>query len=213
MTEEERRQKIYAEINAREVLMAHEGEDGQTKHEPPSTFLQRFIVWGLAIILLIGVIAVPYLLIAGLLSVFGNGWSDRRPVPNDKVLIEYIEVAGECAEDHVKDSAPYTGRIQHSRHVTTGDHAVVGSVFHSRDYTDEARTGRLSDPYRYEPPSSITFTHLRPADVQGDILHLTGVSDVGADEESRRLGYRATCTLRVTRRLDHRPSQQEEIAQ
>jgi hypothetical protein len=213
MTEEERRQKIYTEINSRAALMAREREDGQTKSQQPLTFLQRFIAWGLAIILLIGVITLPSLLIVGLLYVFGNGWSKRQQLPNDEFLVEYIKVAGECAEDHVKDSAPYTGSIEHSRNVTTGDHSGSGYVIHRRDYTDDAWTERLSDPYRYEPPFTITFTNLRPAELQGEILHLTGVSNFLADEESRRPTYRATCTLRVTRRLDHRPSQPEEIAQ
>jgi hypothetical protein len=173
---------------------------------------ERFIVVGRAIILLVGFIALPSLLIMGLAYMFGDSRSKQQSL-NDTSLIEYIEVAGECAEDHVKDSAPYTGSIEHWRNVTTGDHSGFGHVIHSRDHTDEAWAASFNDLYRYKPPFTITLFDFRPADLQGEILHLTGVSNFLADDGPLRPTYRATCTLRVIRRLDHRPSQQEEIVQ
>jgi hypothetical protein len=217
MTAEERRQKIIADTNAVAAQLAREREEARTRpsmtRPPPSKGSQL-----LTIVMVMGLFAFLWIVIGGF-YLLENIWPDlledplesrRQGVPHQE-LVEYVEVEGECAETHVKVSAPYTGQLRHSRDVTTGHQSVSGYVNHRRDY--DARMKRPRDPYRYEPSRAIGFTRLRPEDVQGDVLQLAGVSEYHADEESRRPSYHATCTLRVTRRLDHQPSQQEETAQ
>jgi hypothetical protein len=212
MTPEERLQKIYAEINARAAQMAREQEESRrlplAAGPPPSKGSQL-----LAIAMLISIFGSPLILL-GVLFILHRVLEkdERRGLPH-RELVEYIEVEGECAEDHVKESAPYTGHIEHLRNVTTDYHFASGYVTRRRSYTHEALMGRRSNPYRYEPSFAIGFANLRPEDLQGEVLRLAGLSEFLADEESGRPSYRATCTLRVTRRLDHRPSRQEEPAQ
>jgi hypothetical protein len=36
-----------------------------------------------------------------------------RPLKDRPIIVEYIEIEGVCAEDHVKELAPYAGSIEH----------------------------------------------------------------------------------------------------
>jgi hypothetical protein len=212
MTPEERRQKIYAEINARAELMAREREKAKAKNRQPLTRKQKIMAWGFAIAMIIGLFALSYVLL-GVLSLASKALrtDERQGVPRWE-LVEYIEVEGECAEDHVKESARYVGHLEHSRNPTMDYHFGWGHVTLRRD-DRHLWLARSRDPYSYEPSFTIGFSQLRPEQLQGDVLHLAGLSEYITDEESRRPSYRATCTLRVSRRLDHRPSRQEETAQ
>jgi hypothetical protein len=223
MAADERRQKIYAEINARAARMAHEQEGATTKTKPPLTRRQEITAWVLAIGMLIGLLAIPYLFVWG-----GTLIIDRmsRIIPalgkdygrgtNPWHILESIEVEGECSEDHVKDATLYEGTIRHMRHRTTDAQEWSGFVALSHAFRFEALERSLHDRrarYAYQPPSTIWLHDLRPEDLEGDILHLAGISESFSDGDTYRRGYDASCTLRVTRRLDHRASQPVETAQ
>ena len=133
-----------------------------------------------------------------------------------KLPYEYVEVLGvegECAEDHVKEAAPYAGRLNHVRSLKTGNYMAFGYVTLPNAVHFRGLTSGPFDPYRYEPPYTIGFPDLTPDNLQGDLLQLAGVSEYLADEESRRPRYRATCTLRVIERQSHRPAWQEDTRQ
>ena len=218
MTPEERRQKIIADINAVAAQLDHEHAQARRRPELPHIPRSRSTLFW-EIVLAIGLFCGPVILFGGLYLgsfIWPSLWGKDGPLSSERQLrklpyeyIETLDVEGECAEDHVKVSAPYTGRIEHSRDVTTGTYSASGYVTLSQDYRREARMKRPRDPYRYEPSRAIGFTRLRPEDLQGDVLQLAGRSEYLEDEMSRP-SYRATCTLRVIERRDHRPALQEE---
>jgi hypothetical protein len=128
-------------------------------------------------------------------------------------FIEYLEVAGECFEDHVKQPAPYTGSIVHWYNVTKDYHSRYGSVHHTRELDTEKFAERTKRPYKYYPPFTIQFNDLQQEDLKGDELRLAGVSTDYQEYKSTAVTvymYESTCFLRVVRRLDHIPSTQEE---
>ncbi|SRR6266498_4317441 len=130
----------------------------------------------------------------------------RRSKDTHKV-IEYIEVKGECFEDHVKQSAPYAGSIVHWYNVTTGQHSRYGDVLHEKELTPETLEERLRYPYKYQPPFTIHFQDLQAEDLEGEWLQLPGISNFTAEGEGGR--YESTCFLNVMRRLDHLPPLEE----
>jgi hypothetical protein len=218
MTAEERRQQIIADINAVAAQLEHEHAQARRRPELPHIPRSRSaLLW--EVVLAIGLFGFPLILLGGysLANMIWPGlWEDgplsrRRALPAQE-FVEALDVEGDCAEDHVKESAPYEGTITHTRLVTTGTPVVSGYVTLTPD-AHHARMTRRPDPYGYEPSFSIGFTRLRPEDLQGDVLQLAGVSEYPGDEESHRPSHRVTCTLRVTRRLDQRPSRQDETAQ
>jgi hypothetical protein len=187
---------------------------------PPLSRRQTIGAYLLATVGVLGIFGWPYLLFGGLYLgslIWPSWWGEDGPFSRRRALpaqefVEALDVEGDCAEDHVKESAPYEGTITHTRLVTTGTPVVSGYVTLTPD-ARHARMIRRPDPYSYEPSFRIGFTRVLPEDLHGEVLQLAGVSEYLGDEESRRPSYRATCTLRVTRRLDHQPSRQEETAQ
>jgi hypothetical protein len=113
----------------------------------------------------------------------------------------YMEVAGECAEDHAKLFASYQGSIEHWRHAPTNEEHISGYV--RRPWEEGRWIEERQRPYCYHPPDSIHFSDLTPEDLTGDTLRLAGSSS-GPDNYQ----YESSCVLRVLRRLDHNPERE-----
>lgn len=118
-------------------------------------------------------------------------------------LIEVVEVAGTCKEDHANQSGKYAGFIETNRNDTTGKIERFGYV--SLPLSDQIHIA--DNPGTYTPPDSITFFG-NMGDLSGADLTLHGISskldDKGEDEFGA--GYASTCDLTVTRRGNKPPS-------
>jgi len=138
-----------------------------------------------------------------LLLMIALGCSKKEEnLEDEKKLIEYIRVEGVCREDHTNVQEEYSGSIVHWHNITKDTHARYGSVDRELD-TDEVS---VKNQYKYFPPFMIELSDLKPEDLVGDELHLKGTSGRLDSPKS----YEATCTLKVVKRLDHLPSDEEE---
>ncbi len=141
--------------------------------------------------------------------------------PTDKVeFIESVEVEGTCKEDHATVSSEYDGCISQWYNVTKGKHDSFGFVFRKDSIASseppppeeliDSFLEEQRDPYTYRPPLIITFRGLRTRDFVGDQLTLKGVSDHNRNADGKGPYYWTTCELKVVRRLDHPPEDEEE---
>ncbi|MDO9530830.1 MAG: hypothetical protein Q7O12_01695 [Deltaproteobacteria bacterium] len=152
--------------------------------------------------------------VAIILILISNGCDNRRSKDEYK-FIEYIEVEGNCYEDHVKQSANYKGDIVHWYNITKNIHSIYGSVS-----TFDVISGnemikniieRNNDPYKYYPPDIIELSDLSKEDIGNDVLNIKGISrHSGKDMNSVGPRYKATCNLKVTCRLNYLPSLKKE---
>ena len=125
-------------------------------------------------------------------------------------FVEYIEVKGVCSEEHVKKSAKYAGSIVHWHNLTKNTHARYGSVFNWDAIDPERLMEYVNDQYKYVPPFSIEFIDLTEDEISKDNVIIKGISEhIATDEKSKGPRYRATCNLKVVRRLDYLPSTKE----
>jgi len=132
------------------------------------------------------------------------GGCDTKPKPQlpEAKFIEIVKVTGECSEDHVKQSAKYSGDIWHWLNPVTGVHLLSGFVRDEDAYRIERVQEAIEDPARYFTPSMISFNHLSPDDVSGTSLILHGISSPPSGDGS---GYHSTCRFTVTERSDRQP--------
>jgi hypothetical protein len=136
--------------------------------------------------------------------VFGTALSacQDEPPKDENKLIEYVEVAGLCRENHVIRSAEYKGSLVHWFNVTKGKHDVYGSVHYAKNVA--AKTLE-ANPYKYHPPFSVKFSDLTPEQVAQPKFPLFGISCGSGDHVCEKPRYETTCRLRVVQRLDHLP--------
>ena len=129
----------------------------------------------------------------------------QKPAESKYRFIEYVFVEGQCSEDHTTVSGRYQGEIVDWLTIATRTHARYGSV-HDFDSTDVVRMSQhIKEPHRYEPPFAIAFENLSESDIAGSQFTLHGVSS----REEGNEGFNATCSLTVTKRLDHLPTAAE----
>ncbi len=126
-------------------------------------------------------------LVATLLLVPAPGHaSDRPPAAGERfTLVEHVQVAGSCFEDHVGESAPYTGFIDR---------------WHDRQKKRDLLHGSVTN---FDRPSAATPKKLPPAAIQfGEVAgdQLAGSRIVLRGFTSGDRPGAATCTLDVRKR-------------
>ena len=129
------------------------------------------------------------LLVLVIIVVVGFGCQQKRA--EEYRTIEEIEVVGECRENHVTQSARYSGSLVHSFNVTKGEHYVSGAVYNDNDAPKEVR-----ERNQYLPPFSVQF-HVTPEQVSQPKFSISGLScGIGCPEPR----YETTCQLKVVKR-------------
>ena len=128
----------------------------------------------------------------------------QKPAKDEYRLIEHIEVAGQCHENHVAQSAEYKGSLVHWFNVTNGKHNVYGGVDSAEDLDKVSE--ETANPNKYHPPVIVTFDDITPEQVAQPEFSLSGTScrpggTLGCNEPQ----YETSCRLKVVRRLDHLP--------
>ncbi len=123
-------------------------------------------------------------------------------------FVEDVFVQGVCSEDHATLSGNYQGEIVHWYKVATQTHSRYGSVVNLDSQDVESMLRHIKDPSQYVPPFIIAFNNLSENDIAGSEFTLHGVSEHDDDGG----GFKATCKLAVTQRLDHLPTAQERAA-
>jgi hypothetical protein len=122
-------------------------------------------------------------------------------------FIEYIKVEGTCYEDHVRQSAPYSGSFVHWYNKTEEKHRRYGGVIHTEYVTKEGIRQQIQRPYRYFPPLSVDLWNIPKEQFELSEMTLHGISKHTSEVDSEeRVRYESTCRLKVTERLDHLPS-------
>lgn len=134
------------------------------------------------------------------------GCAEKTP-KDEYRFIECVRVEGTCFENHVRQSAPYSGDFVHWQNVTKNQHARYGSVHHSVGDLGQLIAQQIREPHKYYPPYTVSFDDIPEEDFSKPEVTLRGPSEhlaKGDAEEGAQ--YEATCTLTVTERLDHNPS-------
>jgi hypothetical protein len=148
--------------------------------------------------------------LAFMLSVVSCG---DKPAKDEHKFLEYVEVTGQCREDHVEQFDSYEGSFVHWFNVTKGDHSVYGAVSNKVDAGQAGpeklveRTLRsVRQPYKYFPPTSIEFSNLTPPQISSRSFTLSGISThITGKGECTGPQYESTCNLKVIRRLNYLP--------
>ena len=137
---------------------------------------------------------------------------EDKPAKDEYKFIEYVEVTGQCREDHVEQFDEYEGSLVHWFNITRGDHNLYGYVTNKADAGLESekvieRASRgVRQPYKYFPPFSIEFIDLTPPQISSNSFTLSGISTpIPGKEDCTGPQYESTCTLKVIRRLDYLP--------
>jgi len=128
-------------------------------------------------------------LLAALLLIPAAGRASDRPLPPSGerfILVEHVQVVGSCFEDHVGESARYSGFIDRWRDGKKNQDLLHGSV------TNFDRPNAAS-PKSYHPPAAIQFGEVGADQLASSRLVLKGLA---SGDRPRA----ATCTLDVRKR-------------
>lgn len=147
-----------------------------------------------------------------ILAILVIGGCNQTPQSDQYQFVEYLRVEGECYEDHVKQRAHYTGQLVHWHNKAKNVHSRHGSVHHFAGMAPEKMIEAIKNQYKYQPPFTISFANIPAEQFSSDNLNLNGISEhLGKDGEGGGSKYRASCALKVTKRLDHIPPMDEQI--
>ena len=119
-------------------------------------------------------------------------------------IIEYLEVEGTCLEDHVAQTEGqpyiYSGMVTHFAYVTHDAHEIYGFV----DLQASPEILEKVPKTDHQPPNTIYLLGLTKEQIAQDTFQAIGRSERESYGESPF--YKTSCTLKVTKRLDHIPS-------
>ena len=141
-----------------------------------------------------------------LVAVFATALSacQDEPPKDESKLMEYVEVTGQCHDNHVIQSAEYNGSFVHWFNVTKGEHDVYGSVHYAKNVAEKVLEEK-ANPHKYHPPFSVKFGDLSPEQVALPEFSISGISCGPGENYCDKPQHETTCRLRVVQRLDHLP--------
>src|SRR5262245_42041909 len=110
----------------------------------------------------------------------------EKPAPEEYKFVESIEIAGQCREKQGKQSAEYSGSLEHWSQVTQGKHEIYGGV-HNSEGTVERVLDKEANPNNYHPPYTVEFFDLTPNAVARSEFTIDGLSkSLGHDSDTSR---------------------------
>ncbi len=131
----------------------------------------------------------------------------EEPIESKSKFVEFVKLKGTCFEDHVQQEEAYTGNLVHWYNETKDRHSRYGSVHLAKALSPKRMLEKIQNPNEYYPPFSITFWQVPPEMFSIDKMILEGVSEhLPKGNEEEGLSYKATCHLKVVKRLDYLPA-------
>jgi len=119
--------------------------------------------------------------------------SDAQTTKGEYKLKEFIDLQGECWENHVGQHAKYAGQIVRYQSVETGKISTYGFLF--RPWSAEQAIYETTHPTVYHTAAIMEFPEIGIGTDQPKwVIH--GVSDRGENVQ----GYDSTCNVDVVKR-------------